>query len=79
MESQLCHNFEEVETIYQNFLRRDRGDYPFDIDGLVVKINNLNIAQSLGEKNGRPKYQVAYKFPADSNQSVIKKIISVGP
>ena len=80
VESHLCHNFEEVETIYQNFLRRDRGDYPFDIDGLVVKINDLNIAQSLGEKNGRPKYQVAYKFPADSNQSVIKKIIwQVGP
>lgn len=80
VESQLCHNFEEVETIYQNFLRRDRGDYPFDIDGLVIKINDLNIAQSLGEKNGRPKYQVAYKFPADSNQSVIKKIIwQVGP
>ncbi len=80
VESHLCQSFEDIEKIYQNFLRRDRGVYPYDIDGLVVKINNLDIATSLGQKNGRPKYQVAYKFPADSNQSVIKNITwQVGP
>lgn len=75
-----CHSFEEIEEIYQRFLRQDRLSYPYDIDGLVIKINNLEIAQKLGSKNNRPKFQVAYKFPADSNQSQIKKIDwQVGP
>ncbi len=47
---------------------------------MVIKINDLKIAKKLGQKNGRPKYQVAYKFPADSNQSQIKNITwQVGP
>ncbi|HNZ84576.1 MAG TPA: NAD-dependent DNA ligase LigA [Candidatus Woesebacteria bacterium] len=80
VESHLCHTFEAIEKIYQNFLHRDRESYPYDIDGLVIKINDLKIAKKLGQKNGRPKYQVAYKFPADSNQSQIKNITwQVGP
>lgn len=80
VESTLCHTFSEIENIYQEFLSQKRNQYPFDIDGLVIKINDLNIARELGSKNNRPKFQVAYKFPADSNQSLIKKIDwQVGP
>lgn len=80
VESHLCHTFEAVEKIYQDFLHQNRDKYPFEIDGLVVKINDLKTANRLGQKNGRPKYQVAYKFPADSNQSLIKNITwQVGP
>ena len=75
-----CNSFEKIEEIYQKFLRQDRLNYPYDIDGLVIKINDLKIAAALGSKNNRPKFQVAYKFPADSNQSQIKKIDwQVGP
>lgn len=80
VESHLCQSFTEIEKIYQNFLQETRKSYPYDIDGLVIKINDLEIAHNLGQKNGRPKYQVAYKFPAESNQSQIKKIVwQVGP
>lgn len=80
VESHLCSSFADIEKIYQNFLKQDRGVYPYDIDGLVIKINDLEITHNLGQKNGRPKYQVAYKFPAESNQSQIKKIFwQVGP
>lgn len=80
VESFFCRSFEEIEKIYQKFLTGERLNYPFDIDGLVIKINNLEIAQKLGSKNNRPKFQVAYKFPAESNQSQIKKIDwQVGP
>jgi len=80
VESFDCHSFEEIEKIYQKFLKEDRLNYPYDIDGLVIKINNLNVAKELGIKNNRPKFQVAYKFPADSNQSQIKNIVwQVGP
>lgn len=80
VDSILCHSFEDIETIYQRFLRQDRLNYPFEIDGLVIKIDDLNVANNLGIKNNRPKFQVAYKFPADSNTSQIKNIVwQVGP
>ncbi|HBP50935.1 MAG: ligase protein [Candidatus Shapirobacteria bacterium GW2011_GWF1_38_23] len=80
VDSLLCHSFEEIEKIYQKFLRLDRLGYPFEIDGLVIKINDLKVARQLGVKNNRPKFQVAYKFPADSNTSLIKDIVwQVGP
>jgi DNA ligase (NAD+) len=79
VDSHLCQSFEEIETLYQQHLKK-RFDFAHDIDGLVVKINNQEIAQSLGQKNGRPKYQVAYKFPADTDTSTVKNIVwQVGP
>jgi len=80
VDSFLCHSFEEIEKIYQKFLQHERLNYPYEIDGLVIKINDQKIAQKLGMKNNRPKFQVAYKFPADSNTSQIKNIVwQVGP
>jgi len=80
VETHLCHDFDQVEAIYQDFLTSQRQKYPYDIDGLVIKINDNQLAQKLGQKNNRPKYQVAYKFPADTNQTTIKSIAwQVGP
>ncbi len=76
----LCQNFDQVEKIYQQFLTKNRGEYPFEIDGLVVKINDLNLQHQLGAKNNRPKGQVAYKFPSRSTQTKIVNIDwQVGP
>lgn len=80
VETHLCQNFEQIESIYQEFLLKNRQNYPFEIDGLVVKINDLNFQHQLGSHNNRPKGQVAYKFPAASNQTQIKAISwQVGP
>ena len=80
VESHLCLNFADIEKIYQKFLLSQRLSYPYDIDGLVVKINDLNVASKLGQLNNRPKFQVAYKFPASTNLTVIKSVAwQVGP
>ena len=80
VESHLCQTFEQIEKIYQRFLTKDRLSYPYEIDGLVVKINDLDIAEKLGSKNNRPKFQVAYKFPASTSETQIKNIVwQVGP
>jgi len=68
-----CQNFHQIEKIYQSFLTK-RSKYPFDIDGLVVKIDNIALQKQLGSKNNRPKHQVAYKFPSDSTQSQVLSI-----
>ena len=76
----ICHNYDEIENIYQQFLNQKRQDYPFEIDGLVIKINNLSLQHQLGSKNNRPKGQVAYKFPARSSQTRITKVEwQIGP
>ncbi|MDD4027081.1 MAG: NAD-dependent DNA ligase LigA [Candidatus Shapirobacteria bacterium] len=80
VETFICQNFDQIEEIYQKFLNKTRLNYPFEIDGLVIKINNLNIQNQLGYKNNRPKGQVAYKFPARSSQTRIISIDwQVGP
>jgi len=75
-----CSTFDEIETIYQKYLNKTRKEYPFEIDGLVIKINNLELQHQLGSKNNRPKGQVAYKFPSRSSQTRITNINwQVGP
>jgi len=75
-----CQNFDQIEKIYQEFLFEKRKKYPFEIDGLVIKINDTQLEHQLGSKNNRPKGQVAYKFPARSSQTRIININwQVGP
>jgi len=69
-----CSSFENIKSIYQKYLTEDREKYDFDIDGLVIKINDLEFQQKLGVKDNRPKGQIAYKFPARTNQT---RIISI--
>lgn len=80
VETFVCSDYQTIENVYQQFLTQKRLAYPFEIDGLVIKINNLELAFELGQKNNRPKSQVAYKFPAQSNQSRLLAIDwQVGP
>ncbi|MGI5840771.1 MAG: NAD-dependent DNA ligase LigA [Patescibacteria group bacterium] len=74
VESHLCRHLSQVENIYLDFLKNKRVSYPFDIDGLVIKINDLKLQHSLGSHNNRPKGQVAYKFPANTNQARVLNI-----
>ena len=52
---------QDVWVEYQQSIRES---LPYEIDGLVIRINNLVYQWSLGEKNGRPKGAVAFKFSA---------------
>lgn len=80
VENDCCPKFEEIESIYQKYLTKKRNEYPFEIDGLVIKINNLELQHQLGSKNNRPKGQVAYKFPARTSQTRIVSVNwQVGP
>ncbi len=80
VDSWICNTLEEIEKIYQSFLTEKRQNYEYEIDGLVIKINDLNIQKELGIKNKRPKGQVAYKFPSLSTQTRIINIQwQVGP
>ena len=62
-----------------NAIGASRYEYPFDIDGAVVKVNSLQHRGLLGETSKAPRWAVAYKFPAEVKETVLKDItINVG-
>lgn len=74
----VCHTAEEVwqaiEAIGEN-----RGNLTYDIDGAVVKLNNLADREKLGATAKVPRWAIAYKYPPEEKETVIRKIeLSVG-
>lgn len=64
----------EVERIGQS-----RGGLPFDIDGAVIKADNLAYRDVLGSTSKFPKWAVAFKYPPEEKQTILKEIeINVG-
>lgn len=56
-----------------------RGELPFDIDGVVVKLNSLEMRKVLGSTSKSPRWAVAYKFPAEKKQTkLLDIVINVG-
>lgn len=52
-----------------------RGELPFEIDGLVIKVNNLEQREALGYTSKSPRWSVAYKFPPEKKRTKVKDII----
>lgn len=52
-----------------------RGELPFEIDGLVIKVNSLKQRESLGYTTKTPRWAAAYKFPPETKKTKVKDII----
>jgi len=57
------------------FLGEHREDYPFDMDGAVIKVNSLAQRKELGSTSKAPKWAVAYKYPPEQKESVVVDIV----
>ncbi len=76
--SRLCHGVDEVLAAYRE-IAADRAELPYDIDGVVYKVNDLGLQQRLGMVSRAPRWALAHKFPAQQAQTVLEKIeIQVG-
>ena len=72
---QCClHTAEEVLEEIER-LGEERGNYPFDIDGAVVKLDDLAQRDVLGSTAKCPRWAVAYKYPPEQKPSVLKDIV----
>jgi len=58
---------------YENILA-NRGSIPFDIDGVVYKINQFSYQEKLGEISRSPRWAIAHKFPAEEATTLIEDI-----
>jgi DNA ligase (NAD+) len=52
-----------------------RDDFPYEIDGIVFKVNDLDKQISLGQVSRAPRWAIARKFPAEVGTTVVKKIL----
>ncbi len=64
---------------FVNFLKEQRDSLPYDIDGVVIKVNELKFQEQLGYTSKYPKWATAYKFPTeDVHTKLIDIIFTVG-
>ncbi|HHV18918.1 MAG TPA: NAD-dependent DNA ligase LigA, partial [Thermoanaerobacterales bacterium] len=74
----LFDNFDDVIDYCMSW-REKRDLLPYEIDGMVIKVNSLKFQRILGSTAKNPRWAIAYKFPAEQKVSVIEDIIvSVG-
>ena len=74
----VCHTKEEVWAAIEA-IGESRGDLAYDIDGAVVKLNNLSDRDKLGATSKVPRWAIAYKYPPEEKETVIRSIeLSVG-
>ncbi|WP_324698635.1 NAD-dependent DNA ligase LigA [Novosphingobium aerophilum] len=74
----LCHTLEEVLEAYR-VIRDGRPGLPFEIDGVVYKVDRLDWQQRLGFVAKAPRWAMAHKFPAERAETVLESIdVQVG-
>jgi len=67
-----------VQDFY-NEIMLVRDEIPFDIDGLVIKVNSISVQEKMGARANSPRWEIAYKFPAARGITALNDItIQVG-
>ncbi|WP_075181398.1 NAD-dependent DNA ligase LigA [Pantoea sp. 1.19] len=69
----LCHTPEEALQFYRD-VERDRPSLGFDIDGVVIKVNQQALQQELGFVARAPRWAVAFKFPAQEQLTWVRDV-----
>ena len=72
-ERRLCHGIDEVIEYIKEYTIK-RPDLPYDIDGVVIKVDDMNLYDKLGYTAKTPRWAIAYKFPPEE---VITKLLDI--
>jgi len=73
-----CHSVAELLALYQEILAA-RPSLPYDIDGVVYKIDRLDWQERMGSTSHGPRWALAHKFPAEQAETVLNAIeVQVG-
>lgn len=69
----LCHSIAEVQQCYEQ-IQQERPDLLVEIDGMVIKVDDLKQQQQLGYLSREPRWATAYKFPAVAALTIVEQI-----
>ncbi|MEJ4045092.1 NAD-dependent DNA ligase LigA [Erwinia sp. SLM-02] len=69
----LCHSADEVLAFYRQ-VEADRPALGFDIDGVVIKVDSLDLQEQLGFVARAPRWAVAFKFPAQEQITTVRDV-----
>ena len=70
----VCNNIEEVVSAI-NKIGEERKDLSFGIDGAVIKVDDLELREKIGSTAKVPKWAIAYKYPPEKKETILKDII----
>ena len=70
----ICSNSNELETVIHK-IDENRYDLPFDIDGAVIKVNDLELRRLLGSTSKFPRWAAAFKYPPEIKSTTVKDIV----
>ncbi len=74
----LCKNMDEIWAYIEEMTQK-RASFPYEIDGIVIKLNDFISQQKMGMTAKAPRYSIAYKFPAEEVETRLLDItLSVG-
>ena len=72
-DTQLCASMEEVLNYIEEWDKK-RQDLPYDIDGIVIKVNDYQLQEQLGMTAKSPRWAIAYKFKAERVSTLLETI-----
>jgi DNA ligase (NAD+) len=73
-EAEVCRSLEDVEK-YIGRWESKREKLPYEIDGIVIKVNEISLQNELGFTARAPRWAIAYKYPAHQETTVVNDII----
>ncbi len=77
-EIKLCKDIDEVIQYCREWEKR-RDEYPYEIDGMVIKVNDISLYQKLGMTSHHPRWAIAFKFKArQATTRIIDVVFQVG-
>jgi len=69
----LCNSYKEIEEFCLQ-VEQERYTLPYDIDGIVIKVNNLEDQKKLGWTAKSPKWAIAYKFKPEEKETILESV-----
>ncbi|WP_247908030.1 NAD-dependent DNA ligase LigA [Streptococcus anginosus] len=69
----LAHSMDEIWQFIEK-IAQERDQLPYDIDGVVIKVNDLAVQEELGFTVKAPKWAIAYKFPAEEKEAQLLSV-----
>ena len=72
-ENALCNNIDDILTFARKWQEK-RPDLPYDIDGIVIKVNSITQQNKLGATSKSPRWAISYKYSAEQAETVLKRI-----